>query len=222
MPRRGADRRRARLVLRLDLTDPFPVRRRGRRGVSAIEHALAGTHRRPHHGGSAAAPTGDRGRERTGLRRWLRDRAGVRYSNRVASRRGSARSSSNSASADAISGVSYTLPRIIGAGPGVRPHPDSAGRGCRRGLRLGIVSRLSRGRRCSTMRWGSLKPFAVKANSALESTKQVLWANLEASSLETALHVENRSQILASTSGELRDAAAAFARRPVACRRRRR
>ena len=37
----------------------------------------------------------------------------------------------------------------------------------------------------------------------LESTKQVLWANLEASSLEAALHVENRSQILASTSGEM-------------------
>jgi enoyl-CoA hydratase len=41
----------------------------------------------------------------------------------------------------------------------------------------------------------------------------VLWANLEASSLEAALQVENRSQILASTSGELREAAAAFANR---------
>ena len=47
----------------------------------------------------------------------------------------------------------------------------------------------------------------------VESTKQVLWANLEAPSLEAALHVENRSQILASTRGELRDAAAAFASR---------
>ena len=47
----------------------------------------------------------------------------------------------------------------------------------------------------------------------VESTKQVLWANLEAPSLEAALQVENRSQILASTSGELREAAAAFARR---------
>ena len=37
----------------------------------------------------------------------------------------------------------------------------------------------------------------------VESTKQVLWANLEASGLEAALHVENRSQILASTSGEM-------------------
>ena len=45
----------------------------------------------------------------------------------------------------------------------------------------------------------------------VESTKQVMWANLEASSLEAALHVENRSQILASTSGEMLEAAnAAF------------
>ena len=35
----------------------------------------------------------------------------------------------------------------------------------------------------------------------VESTKQVLWANLDASSLEAALHLENRSQILASTGG---------------------
>ena len=31
----------------------------------------------------------------------------------------------------------------------------------------------------------------------LESTKQVMWANLDAASLEAALHLENRSQILA-------------------------
>jgi 1,4-dihydroxy-2-naphthoyl-CoA synthase len=48
----------------------------------------------------------------------------------------------------------------------------------------------------------------------LESTKQVLWANLDASSLESALHLENRSQIQASTSGEVREASAAFRHRP--------
>ena len=38
----------------------------------------------------------------------------------------------------------------------------------------------------------------------VESTKQVLWANLDASSLEAALHLENRSQILASRAGRWR------------------
>ena len=47
----------------------------------------------------------------------------------------------------------------------------------------------------------------------VESTKQVLWANLDAGSLEAALHLENRSQILASTSGEMREAAAKVLRK---------
>ena len=47
----------------------------------------------------------------------------------------------------------------------------------------------------------------------VESTKQVMWAKLDAPSLEAALHLENRSQILASTSGEMHAAAEAFARR---------
>jgi enoyl-CoA hydratase/carnithine racemase len=87
-------------------------------------------------------------------------------------------------------GVSYTLPRIVGAGPAFDliltarvVDADDA---------LAIAETL-----CSYGRFG------------VESTKQVLWANLEASSLEAALHVENRSQILASTSGEMREAASA-------------
>jgi enoyl-CoA hydratase len=39
----------------------------------------------------------------------------------------------------------------------------------------------------------------------------VLRANLEASGIEAALHVENRSQIVASTCGEMKQAPAAFA-----------
>jgi hypothetical protein len=47
----------------------------------------------------------------------------------------------------------------------------------------------------------------------VESTKQVLWANLDASSLESALHLENRSQILASTGGVMADATESFRHR---------
>jgi enoyl-CoA hydratase len=79
-------------------------------------------------------------------------------------------------------------------------------------LRLGLVSRLSS---------GSVVDDALEiaetlcgyGKFGLESTKQVLWANLDAPSLEAALQVENRSQILASTSGEIGAAKAAFATR---------
>jgi hypothetical protein len=42
----------------------------------------------------------------------------------------------------------------------------------------------------------------------------VLWANLEASSLEAALHVENRSQILASSGGAVGRFSEEFRHRP--------
>jgi enoyl-CoA hydratase len=41
----------------------------------------------------------------------------------------------------------------------------------------------------------------------------VMWANLEASSLEAALHLENRSQILAGTSGVMGEATEGFRHR---------
>jgi enoyl-CoA hydratase len=47
----------------------------------------------------------------------------------------------------------------------------------------------------------------------VESTKQVMWANLDATSLESALHLENRSQILASAVGAIGDATEAFRHR---------
>ena len=71
--------------------------------------------------------------------------------------------------------------------------------------RLGIVSRLSESVVDDAL--AIAETLCGYGKFGLESTKQVLWANLEASSLEAALHVENRSQILASTSGEMLEAA---------------
>jgi enoyl-CoA hydratase/carnithine racemase len=41
-------------------------------------------------------------------------------------------------------------------------------------------------------------------------TKEVMHANVDASSLEAAIHLENRTQILAGTSGDIAEAARAF------------
>jgi enoyl-CoA hydratase/carnithine racemase len=96
-------------------------------------------------------------------------------------------------------GVSYTLPRIIGAGPAFDLILTARAVDADEALRLGLVSRLS----------GSVLDDALAiaetlcgyGKFGLESTKQVMWANLEASSLEAALHLENRSQILAAAAG---------------------
>ena len=101
--------------------------------------------------------------------------------------------------------VSYTLPRIVGAGPAFDMILTARVVDAEEALRLGIVSRLSDALVDDAL--AIAETLCSYGEFGLESTKQVLWANLEASSLEAALHVENRSQILASTSGEMRQAA---------------
>ena len=71
-------------------------------------------------------------------------------------------------------------------------------------LRLGVVSRIAESPVEEAL--AIAETLCGYGKFGVESTKQVLWANLEASSLEAALHLENRSQILATTSGEIRDA----------------
>jgi enoyl-CoA hydratase len=77
-------------------------------------------------------------------------------------------------------------------------------------LGAGLVSRLSTGPVVDDA-LAIAETLCGYGKFGVESTKQVLWANLEAPSLEAALQVENRSQILGSTSGEPWEAAAAFA-----------
>ena len=44
-------------------------------------------------------------------------------------------------------------------------------------------------------------------------TKEVLWANVDAPSVEAAISLENRNQILATTTGDVARAVTAFAER---------
>lgn len=101
-------------------------------------------------------------------------------------------------------GVSYTLPRIIGAGPAFDLILTARAVDATEALRLGLVTRI-------VDDTGDLVDAALEiaetlcsyGKFGLESTKQVLWANLDAGCLETALHVENRSQILSVGTGSL-------------------
>lgn len=111
-------------------------------------------------------------------------------------------------------GVSYTLPRIVGAGPAFDLILTARVVDADEALRLGIVSRLSGESSVLDDAFAVAETLCSYGKFGLESTKQVLWANLDASSLESALHLENRSQILASTSGEIGEASEAFRHRP--------
>ena len=108
-------------------------------------------------------------------------------------------------------GVSYTLPRVIGAGPAFDLILTARAVDGEEALRLGIVSRLTENVVDEAL--AIAETLCGYGKFGLESTKQVLWANVDAGSLEAALHLENRSQILASTSGEMREAAASVLRK---------
>ncbi|MCF6385545.1 enoyl-CoA hydratase-related protein [Mycobacterium sp. MBM] len=110
-------------------------------------------------------------------------------------------------------GVSYTLPRIIGAGPAFDLILTARTVDAEEALRLGMVSRVCRDRTVLDDALDIAETLCGYGRFGLESTKQVLWANLDAGSLESALHVENRSQILSSSSGEMRAFVQAFADR---------
>jgi enoyl-CoA hydratase/carnithine racemase len=108
-------------------------------------------------------------------------------------------------------GVSYTLPRIVGAGPAFDLILTARAVDADEALRLGLVSRLADDVTDEAL--AIAETLCGYGKFGVESTKQVLWANLDAGSLEAALHLENRSQILASTSGEMREAAAKVLRK---------
>jgi len=110
-------------------------------------------------------------------------------------------------------GVSYTLPRIVGAGPAFDLILTARAVDADEALRLGLVSRICTGGAVVDDALAIAETLCSYGKFGVESTKQVLWANLDASSLESALHLENRSQILTSTGGVMADATEAFRHR---------
>jgi enoyl-CoA hydratase/carnithine racemase len=111
-------------------------------------------------------------------------------------------------------GISYLLPRLIGASRAAELLLTSRDVGADEALRIGMVST------CADDVLAAAFELAETMTSfgsfALPMTKEVFWSNVDAPSIESAIHLENRTQTLAATSGEIDDAVAAFlARRPV-------
>ncbi|MGZ4730439.1 MAG: enoyl-CoA hydratase/isomerase family protein, partial [Acidimicrobiales bacterium] len=109
-------------------------------------------------------------------------------------------------------GISYTLPRMIGASRAFELLMTARKVDAEEAHGLGLVSEVVDGSAIDraleiAATICEYSPFGVVM------TKEVMWANLDASSLEAAIHLENRTQILASTGGEVREAAAAFMER---------
>jgi enoyl-CoA hydratase/carnithine racemase len=105
-------------------------------------------------------------------------------------------------------GISYTLPRAIGSSRAFDLLLTARTVAADEALALGIVSEVAADPVERALELADTivgySPFGVVM------TKEVMWANLDAPSIESAIHLENRTQILASTGGEVAEAAMAF------------
>lgn len=114
-------------------------------------------------------------------------------------------------------GVSYLLPRLIGAAPAYELLLTGRNVMADRALSLGLVSEVVA--REALERAAAVYIDAMLSTSplGLAMTKDVLNANLDAPSFEAALVLEDRNQILLSQTADFREGAAAFRekRKPV-------
>lgn len=114
-------------------------------------------------------------------------------------------------------GISYHLPRLIGASRAFELMLTGRPVTAEEADRIGLVSSISGDG--DLMDAARATAAAILANSpyAIRHTKQLMWSNLDAPSLEAALGLENRTQVLALTTADFAEALAAFRdkRRPV-------
>lgn len=108
-------------------------------------------------------------------------------------------------------GVSYALPRIVGASHAFELSLTGRIIDAEEAARIGLVSRVVDDGQLLDAALDLAGQITRNSPFGVVMTKEVLWANLSASSAEGAIALENRTQILASQSGDFVEAITAFA-----------
>ena len=114
-------------------------------------------------------------------------------------------------------GVSYLLPRTVG--PTVAFEMMLTGRliDAEEAERVGLVLRVVSDDEVVDAALAVAEQICSNAPFGVRMTKQVMWSNLDAPSLEAAIELENRTQILAAMTKDHLEAVAAFTgKRPAA------
>jgi enoyl-CoA hydratase len=114
-------------------------------------------------------------------------------------------------------GASWLLPRLIGAANASDILYTGRRIDAAEALRMGLVSRVVPDGELLTCALEMAAAMSEYSPYGLQMTKQVIWANLETTSLAAAIELEDRNQIMLGMTDNLPEAVSAFAenRKPV-------
>lgn len=107
-------------------------------------------------------------------------------------------------------GVSYLLPRIVGVSHAFEMMLTGRFVGAEEAERIGLVSRVVPDGGVVEAALEVADQIAANSPFGVWMTKEVMWTNLEASSLQGAIDLENRTQILTTFTEDLPEAIRAF------------
>jgi enoyl-CoA hydratase len=110
-------------------------------------------------------------------------------------------------------GISYTLPRLIGASRALDLILTGRAIDAAEAERIGLVSRVVPDGEVLNAALEVADTLCQYSPFGLTITKEVMWANVDAPNIESAIDLENRNQILAGTTGDLGRAVTAFTQR---------
>lgn len=110
-------------------------------------------------------------------------------------------------------GVSWLLPRLIGGSHAFELMLTGRFIGAVEAERIGLVSRVVKDDAVVDSAMQTAAEIAANSRFGVWMTKEVMWSNLESGSLQAAIDLENRTQILATFTGGLEAAMKAFGAR---------
>jgi enoyl-CoA hydratase len=107
-------------------------------------------------------------------------------------------------------GVSWMLPRLIGAARAFELMLTGRLIDAEEAERIGLVLEVVADGQVVDTAMALAERICANSPFGVWMTKEVMWANLEVGSLGAAIDLENRTQILSTMTGDLKEAAAAF------------
>jgi enoyl-CoA hydratase len=107
-------------------------------------------------------------------------------------------------------GVSWLLPRLIGSSRAFELLLTGRFAGADEAARIGLVSDVVTREELDDRARGIARLIAANSPYGVKMTKQVMWAQLEAGSLDAGIALENRTQVTAALTADHQEAVRAF------------